>query len=589
MPLAFLLAVRLAVGLLYSVSAPVWESYDEDGHFAYARYLARHRTLLQPGDPEAEKIWEKFQPPLYYLLIAPALAEFDLGQTFERPERNPYMVYGNAGFNYAIHPERLEGTARSIALAVYAARAVGILISTASVMAVYLAARRVWPNEPKTAWAAACAYAFWPQFLFTGSMVTNDVLVTALSAAMFYFAIRLAMDGFRLRYAFAMGAVLGAALLTKLNALALIPVAVTALLLSFKYTHSWRSLYLWLALAAFTLAVAAALWLLTSLKFVTGQILQPQTVADFVQYAGPGESSLARPRFLVLALRHGLRTFLAAFGWGSPEPPGWLYWAWTVGANLAVVGLSVALVERHRSPALKTLVLAVCQIASPLALTLALAIAERDIFLVSGRYLLPGLPGVALLLISGWRALLPKQWQLQIWKGLCLGIVLTAWLIPFVTLLPAYAKPWPLPPNAAMDRPLSVYFGKDTELLGYLNPPTVVPGQDFQIVLCWQAIVPVARNYSVLLEIIEPDGQVHSWLETYPGRGNYATTLWAVNAPFCDQYTLTVASNMPAVSTAYVQVSLLDGFRGNKLPVKNSAGELMGNDVQIPIQVRGAN
>ena len=38
-PLALLVAVRLSLGVLYSVSVPIWEAYDEDGHFAYARYL----------------------------------------------------------------------------------------------------------------------------------------------------------------------------------------------------------------------------------------------------------------------------------------------------------------------------------------------------------------------------------------------------------------------------------------------------------------------------------------------------------------------------------------------------------------------
>ena len=583
-PLAFLLVIRLALGLLYSVIVPTWESYDEDGHFAYARYLAKYHTLLQPGDPEAEKIWEKFQPPLYYLFIAPLIAGFDLGETFETPERNPYRLNQNAGFNYAIHPDRFEGTARSISLAVQIARAASVLLSTASVGAVYLAARRVWPTEPKTAWAAACVYAFWPQFLFTGSMVTNDALVIALAAVLFYFAVRLALDGFHLGCALAIGVILGAALLTKLNAIALIPVVVIALLMSLGLSRSWRSPRLWLALAALGLIVMLGLWVLNSLEFITAQILQTQTVSDFLNYANPGGA--ARPRFLLLALQHGLRTFLGAFGWGSPELPGWLYWVWGIGANLAVVGLSIVIVERDRSASFKILTLAICQIISLVGLALALAMAERSAYLVWGRYLLPCLPGVAVSLITGWRALLPRRWRTHVWKGLCLGVVLIGWSIPLVTLAPAYAKPPRLPKDAVIDYPLSVFFGEEIELLGYLQPQAVTPGKDFRIVLCWQAIAPLNRNYSVLLEIIGPDGQAYGWLETYPGRGNYPTSFWAVNAPFCDPYTLGVEKDWPAASAAYVQVSLLSNFGGEKLPVRNVAGELVGQEVRIPVQVR---
>ena len=73
------LAVRLALGLTYALLVPPWEADNEDSHFAYARYLAVHRTLLQPGDPEAEAIWERVQPPLYYALIALVLSGLDLG------------------------------------------------------------------------------------------------------------------------------------------------------------------------------------------------------------------------------------------------------------------------------------------------------------------------------------------------------------------------------------------------------------------------------------------------------------------------------------------------------------------------------
>jgi len=61
-PLTVLLAARFALDLLYTLGIPIWEVDNEDDHFAYARYLAVHRSLLQPDDPEAQQIWENFQP-----------------------------------------------------------------------------------------------------------------------------------------------------------------------------------------------------------------------------------------------------------------------------------------------------------------------------------------------------------------------------------------------------------------------------------------------------------------------------------------------------------------------------------------------
>ena len=75
-------------------------------------------------------------------------------------------------------------------------------------------------------------------------------------------------------------------------------------------------------------------------------------------------------------------------------------------------------------------------------------------------------------------------------------------------------------------------------------------------------------------------------METYPERGNYATTLWPAQTPFCDEYILRVGPHLAAFSEAYARISLLNGVRGEKLPVKNPAGEVVGREVQIQLAVQ---
>src|SRR4026209_1034403 len=122
--LILLLSARLAPGLGYSLVVPVRGAHYADGHFAYARYLAQHRHLLTPGDPEAELVWERFQPLLYYILIAPILAGFDLGDPLKPVPVNPYFVNGDAGVNYALHPARPAPADAEIARSVHTARLV---------------------------------------------------------------------------------------------------------------------------------------------------------------------------------------------------------------------------------------------------------------------------------------------------------------------------------------------------------------------------------------------------------------------------------------------------------------------------------
>jgi len=576
-PLIFLIGVRFALGLAYSATVPIWEASDEDSHFAYARYLVTRGALLKPGDPEANTIQEKFQPPLYYLALAPALAPFDLGAAFKPPERNPYLFQGAGGFNYAIHPGELTGNGQSVARAVSLARALSTLFSSASLLPLYLAARRLWPAERGLAWAAACVYGFWPQFLFVGSMVTNDGLVTALAAVVLWASVQLALDGLRLRTVMAAGLALGAALLTKLNAFGLVPLVVAAMLIGLTRRTGRRPRWWLLALLVSTLAVVLA-WM-SSQIFITTQLLRLQTVTDFLLHARPGPGGFA-PSFVLSGISFSLKTFVASFGWGNLEANAAVYWIWGVGANLALMGLVAAWVDRTRATPLMALLLAALPVGGVAALALGLDIAQQAH--LPGRYLLPGLPGVALGAVAGWRALMPSAWRRRVWQVVCLSVILAGWAIPFMTLAPAYAQPEPLAGHKPFDDPLSMIFGGTVELIGYQKPQPALAGEALQLTLCWQAIRSMQENYPVQLELVGADGQQIARLETWPGHGNYPTSLWQVAAPFCDVYQIPVRGYRSLPQPVSIRVAVLDGVGGNKLPVETLGGQPAGQDVIIP-------
>ena len=579
LPLALVVAVRLALGLAYSQAVPTWEAYDEDGHFAYARYLAVHHTLvLRPDDPEAAAIWERFQPPLYYNLIAPVISGFDLGATFTVPALNPYFTNGDAGYNYALHPTAPSPSEQALAAAVSAARAASVLLSSLSVIFVYLAARQVWPGDRGAQWAATGLFAFWPQWVFVGSMVTNDGLVTTLAALGLWLAVRLVTAGFGLRRVLALAATVGLALLTKLNGLVLVPTALAAAALSLapalgrRPRLRLRPWQLVAGLAGLAAGVAAAFWVLTSLDFVTAQVLQAATLNEFIHNlnpAGGGRSS----DLIANALPYAFRTFWASFGWGNLETAPWLYGLWDVAALAAALGLVLAAVRRRVTSSLqqRLYLLFGLHVVALLALTLALAIAHQNEFLVPGRYLLPTLPAVALLLVGGWRELvigrLPPAAARGAWQALGGGALLIAWAVPIWTLLPAYARPAPLTVAAAgAVTPQTYFFNNEIELLGYGFPERVVAGRPLALRLCWQAIAPVSADYTIFLEIVGPDNLGYGRLLTFPGRGNFPTSSWPLSRPFCDTYTLPVQPGLPAPALAHVRVSLLRPA-GDALPV----------------------
>jgi hypothetical protein len=597
--LLLVLLARLALGAAYAFVVPPYEAYDEDGHFAYVRYLAVNRHLLVPGDPEAEKVWEKFQPPLYYILMAPAIAWLDLGEAWHEPAQNPYFHFGNAGYNRFVQPAEPTAVEARQHLAVRILRLVGVVLSTLSVIPVHLVARRIWARSASTAWLATLLYAFWPQFLFNGSMVTNDLLVVVVTAAWFYAVFVLATDGVRLRYALSVGVLLAAGLLTKLTALALLVPTAAALVVAMA-THV-KGARARLRLVGVSLLIAALALLafrqLTSLTFVTGQVFHGETIARFLDrlpnIAQPAETT--DTTFALFAAQYAVRTFFAVFGWGNLETVGWAYAVAAGAAALALAGLAIfgwrLLAQRPGLQAGHTAAVGAVALIIPttFGLSVALALAEYSVYLVVGRYLLPALPAVCVLLVLGWRAVLPARWRLRAWQALAIGLLLLGWSVPFKTLAPAYARPRALDGEPAVS--VDFRYGQAIRLLGYQPADPIHPGDLAVITLCWRAEEPIAGNYPVLLELIGLDGQGHGTYATYPGGGNYATSQWQVGVPFCDRYRLQTSLALPAPAIGWVRVSLLEtpDPNGPRLPVFDASGAPIDPlSAVVPLTVRSA-
>jgi len=549
-----LLAARLALGCAYSLVIPPWEGVDEDAHFAYAQYLAAHGHLLSSGDPEAAQIRENHQPPLYYALVAAVLIPLHASQPYPAITRNPYLSSG-AGYNYAVQPLQVAGPALAILHALYAARWLTVLLSTASALAVYFAARRVWPAQVLPAVAATALYAFWPQQLYLSSVVNNDALVTAWSALLFYSALRVAVDGVTPGRVLLLFGSLAAAALTKLNGLALsLPAAVA---LAWGLARAWpaRPVRLWLALAAVGVALVGSLAWLSSLAYVRGQVFQIQTISDFLKNAtGDRRMGLG---IVLPGLAHAFGSFLAEFGWGNLYLPAWLYWLWGAALALAILGLTDSLFERQARLPARVFSVALAQVLGAVGLTLALGVAAGNGYLVLGRYMLPALPAVALLWAAGWRALWPSGWRPAASRVLAMGILLTGWSAPWLTLAPAYARPPAWPPGAAVAHPLSVTFDQSIELAGYQTPArTQTPGE-VELTLCWRSVRPARQDYTIQIEALAADGQSLGALTTYPGHGNYPTTHWVLNQLFCEPYRVVGHRLFGPVTPATLRLSLL--------------------------------
>ena len=586
--LFWLLAARFALGWAYSVSVPIWEADNEDGHFAYARYIAVKGRLLQAGDPEAESIFQKFQPPLYYILAALYLRALNvnLGERFEPPEKNPYIHFGApSGVNYALHPpaDQLTPTHIATTQAVLATRLLSVLISTLSLIPLYWVLGRIWPHKIFRQVGIVCLYAFWPQFLFTGSMVTNDVLVAALGTATFAGCIYLIHFGFSFKRFLMVSFIAGLACLTKINGLGLIPMLLAALAYSLRNQASSR-----FSLRQFAFAVlgmialfAVGITLLSSLKFVTEQVLQLSTLQAFVRRFTEQHSLSDAVKIAEVIFR----TVIASYGWGNLETHPWVYTVWEIAALMAVLGLIVLFRRQVDTAPIKPIVLTACVATVTMAgLMIALGLSQNNVF-VPGRYLLPGLGPLSICLFWGWGTFLNMLKAGSAKQALVVGLVILGWWLPGYTLIPEYAHPQPL--TAAQKAVLvsrEVYFDETIKLLGYLPSNTSLQTDEVRLRLCWQATAPITKNYIAQLELLGPDQNKYGSLTTYPGRGQYPTSFWSLNQQFCDEYLIPFAKNFPAPALGQIYINLLDPSDFQPLPITGLQGESL-KSVTVPVRI----
>jgi len=218
---------------------------------------------------------------------------------------------------------------------------------------------------------------------------------------------------------------------------------------------------------------------------------------------------------------------------------------------------------------------------------------RRGGLLLRGRYLLPALPAVALLMTWGLSQWLPGR--ARAWGPAALGLLALAaalW-VPFGLIRPAYAAP-PLLTEADLPeraQRLGVTFDGKAELVAYdLWPEVVHPGEALAVTLWWRALAPMDRNYTVGVHLLGEGQQSYGSRNHYPGNGNFATTLWQPGDMFRETYWLKIAKDVPVPVRGQVAVALFfDDEEQAHLPVHDPQGNLVGERAlfgRLPVRAK---
>lgn len=564
-----ILALFLLLGVAYSLIVPAFETPDEPFHYAFARHIAQgHGLPVQ--DPQSPGPWaqEGSQAPLYYLITGAATALIDQSDFETIAVPNPRANIGDPLYpgnkNFMLHSGRWRPLVGAN-LALHVGRWLSLLMGAFTLWCLYRLAILVFAHNRMLAPGATALAAMLPQFLFLSASFSNDNAVIAASAFTLFWLARLFTkaedEPIQRREWIVLGVALGAAALSKLQGLGLIPLSgAVALFLA----RRRRAPYLVLEALFFTglPALLIAGWWYARNIMLYGDW---SGLSHLMEINGRRQEPLTWKRFWPEF--DGLRySAWGVFGWFNILLPEWFYRTMDV---VTVVGLSGALLATVA--ALGNVAARPSLFSLRLLLLLWLWLGAMAVLLLywtlqatgsQGRLLFPALPSIAILLVAGiefWLRWLPALWRrlpLIGVTGLLTGMSIYAlgWLLPHTYYAP--------PPVTTIDERairLNVRYG-DAAMLRLLalqlGSERVRVGESLPVMLYLQTTAPLEEDYQLFLQLLDENGLEIANLTTHPGWGRNPTTFWIPGAVYADTYFLRVTRRIetwsPLAARLYV-------------------------------------
>ncbi len=574
--LACLLLLFGVIGLTYSLITPLFEAPDEVWHYAYVRYLAEQRALPSLTDDASGAHQEVAQPPLYYAiaaLVSGLVPDDDLPELMWHNPGFGYQAGGtvNDNKNMLVHTGRERFPWRGAVLALRLARFVSLAFGLLTVVATWGLGQEAFPQRPALALGTAAVLVFHPQFLFISGVASNDSAAAALSTAALWAIARSVNRGTTTRCTLAIGLLIGLAALTKTSTLLLLPLAAIALLLANRRPSSdvgHRTSDVRHCSLIVLVALAVGGWWYVRNAVLYGDPFGFQVHADTLW----GRAAPASLATVLAELPRLYRSFWGAFGWGHVEFPSWVYLALGTTLVVSLVGWSGAVVKRRLPGRGRIFLLAAVWWLLVLA---ALLHWMRQVEAPHGRLLFPAIGAFALLLVGGWAVLPQPRFTFHVSRFSLVGFAILSLLAPWLVIRPAFAPPRLISPAdaAATVESVDLTYGDAARLLGVaLDSPSASPGEWLSVRACWEAVAPMARDYTVFLHLVGREDARVAERYTYPGLGRFPTSLWPVGEAFCDVYRMRVEEWAPVPGLYDLMIGLYDAPTGERLPARYPDG-----------------
>ncbi len=603
--LVVLLTLFFALGLVYALATPLFENPDESSHLQVIRYFAVERRLYAPATvypprsgadvattlrPHTPPLY--YTPPLYHALAALLVRGIHMDDLDSRLIPNPAWDSGWApqrnadprNKNMFIHlPGETWATSPTFR-ATLLLRLLSLSFSLVTILSAYHIARLIHPDSPAFALGTAACVALNPQFIALSAGVTNDPLLIAIVSLATLWMLRLMGTAARWPHWAVLGALVGLGLLTKQNALLLLPLGGLAIIgqMLNDLSPGWpatphqqieqiscmpivKNLLHPLNLLTKRVANVSARKILTDALAFGGTavlvgggwyVYNALHYGDLLGTRTHFESQIPLRSFGWQEIIAIFETYWGSLGWALLSLPRWAYGLIAGMMALAVIGIARPLWHKHArrlAPLARRRLglLAVLLLMNGAALV-QWAIATGAPY---GRLLLPSSIAIGVLLAWGLR-----QWHNA---GLHLSAAFLAALAtwtPWLLLAPAFGSPHStagIPPTAA---PLHVTFDGALTMVAHETPERELrPGDTLPITLYWQAERALSQPYSAWVQFSPLDAtrrvaEDGGWL----GGTLYPSNYWRAGDVIRQSYTLRLPGDTPAPALYWVRIGVVN-------------------------------
>ena len=591
---ALIVLLYLCLGVLYSLATPVLEASDEFKHYPYVQHLQTNGELpvLEPEvcrqSPDAcPWLQDGGQPPAYYALLAAVTSWIDTSDLSELLWRNDHAFIGNpaqvCNKNLIIHrPTEERFPWQGAVLAIYLSRFTTIALGAGSVILTFRIARELFPGNRALALSATGLTAFNPMFIFVNASVNNDALTILLGSLTLLISLRLVRDGLReplslWRYAL-MGVTVGLFLLTKLSGLAALMLLPVLLAWVGYRRRSWRPLAVGFPVILAVAALVSGWWFLRNWQLYG----DPTGLNAFIEIQGT-RGGFPTLRDWVEEFVTFRWTYWGLFGGVNVRAPLAVYRFFETLSLLGIVGFATWTV---RSGELRGLWLGLRRPEStnhgslwwiPVIWGGILFVSVLRWTVIShafqGRLIFPGIAGISTLLVAGLHHWFPRRVHSPLSLIVAATTLAIAAILPFTSILPAYAHPEPLELTDVPDdaRVTPVPMGTVAQIVGWdFEGQTVTPGDGdggVDLVVYWQAVSPDSADHISFVRLLGRDHELAGEINRHPACGMVPTSLWEPGQVWRDPYRIPVADQARAPTRLRVEAGLYNPELGETLGV----------------------